>query len=759
MKRFIFIAVLYLLVFNTFAQSLPVKTEIIDRLKLVNDYWIQDHPDPGYNDWARAAYFTGNMAFYSTYPKKKYKDYALLWAENNYWGLNYGPTTRNADNQCAGQTYIDLYWSDNKSDSFRIASIDTSISKMIKSTGIDDWWWIDALYMAMPVFTRLGNEHNDTAYFNRMYAMYRDTKIRRNLYNQTTGLWYRDESFAPPYSTPNGLDSYWSRGNGWVFAAHASVIGGLPDTNIHRQEYIETFQHMAEALKARQRSDGFWNVSLDDPNDYGGPETSGTSFFTYGMAWGVNHGLLDSATYYPVVVAAWQGLCEIAIHENGYLGYIQGVGSNPSSSQPVTYETTSDFGVGAFLLAGSEVAKLAPGEMPVAPVFFMDSVKVIDESTIRVYFNDTVDETSASTLLNYSIPGLLIKNARRNANLFSVDLTVSEMGPGQYQLTVKNIASTSGHQIEDGENILFTFTYGSNIEVTASSYEAGSVNYPENTLDLDMNTRWSAEGLGEWITYNLGKIRTVASVDLAFYHGDQRKAYFSISWSADGMTFHNAFYGESSSTTSDFENFDFTDQRAQYIKITGYGNSSSLWNSITETRINIIPENTFLASILVDAGTLAPGFNPEVTTYTLVVPGETSELLIEAKPDDSTSFVTGDGQIALSSDTTEVHLVVTAFDSVTTRTYAITIIREQQSIISPVSEIKNLNVFPNPSRNNFTIQIKGNFRYSIYTMSGNIIEEGISAEQIIWGQEFETGVYLLKVSDSNIQTTYQLIKY
>jgi rhamnogalacturonyl hydrolase YesR len=133
----------------------------------------------------------------------------------------------------------------------------------------------------------------------------------------------------------------------------------LPANDPHRHEYLVTFQNMAAALKKVQRPDGFWNVSLADPNDFAGPEASGTAFFTYGMAWGINNGYLDGATYRPVVAKAWNGMVTAAVHPDGFLGYIQGVGREPASSQPVTYDTTSDFGVGAFLLAGSELSKLS----------------------------------------------------------------------------------------------------------------------------------------------------------------------------------------------------------------------------------------------------------------------------------------------------------------------------------------------------------------------------------------------------------------
>ena len=347
------------------ADTLPTKSEILTFMRLVNDFWIGNNPDPGDNLWSRSTYFTGNMAMYSTWPDHDYHDYALLWAESNGWGLNGGTSTRDAGNHCAGQTYIALYEIDPIP--VRISDITTSISNMINSPQVDDWWLIDALYVAMPVFTRLGIIHADTNYFDKMYALYDDTKTRRGLYDTTAGLWYRDESYLPPATTPNGKPIFWSRGNGWVFAAHAKVLEHLPITDPHRSEYLATFQAMAAALIDVQRADGFWNVSLADTLDWPGPESSGTSFFTFGMAWGINNGYLDAPTYLPVVTRAWNGLTQIALHDKGKLGYVQGAAGSPSGGQPVTYDQTADFAVGAFLLAGSEVYELAGGDPPAAP--------------------------------------------------------------------------------------------------------------------------------------------------------------------------------------------------------------------------------------------------------------------------------------------------------------------------------------------------------------------------------------------------------
>ncbi|MFT3740733.1 MAG: glycoside hydrolase family 88 protein [Breznakibacter sp.] len=342
---------------------------------------------------------------------------------------------------------------------------------------------------------------------------------------------------------------------------------------------------MAEALKLRQRSDGFWNASLDDPGDFGGPETSGTSFFVYGMAWGINNGLLDRDTYLPVVEKAWNGLTSTAVQPSGFLGYVQGVGTNPASSQPVTAGSTADFGVGAFLLAGSEMVKLAEGEMPIPTNFGLASVTATDQTHINVMFSQDVERTSALESANYSIDnGVTISTVAMGANDRIVVLAVDHLVFGRYNLWVSGIKNNDGMEVEPGEKM--SFAYSGIVAVTASGYESGTSNTPDKTVDFDISTRWSADGQGQWILYDLGAVRQVTSVDLSFYKGNERKAYFSIYLSADGDNFTEVYNGESSGTTIDLENYDFTDQPARYVKVVGYGNSASTWNSITETRIN-----------------------------------------------------------------------------------------------------------------------------------------------------------------------------
>lgn len=600
MKKLVLSALLLAMLPVINAQTLPTKSDIISTMRLVDEHWMARNTTPGNNQWARAAYFTGHLDFYKIYPKQQYLDYALLWANNNNWSLNGGTGTRNADNQICGQIYIDLYEMDNKQDSDRIAAIKTSIDNMVNSTKQDDWWWVDALYMAMPVFTRLGVLYDDEAYFTKMYEIYLNTKVTRSLYNTNEHLWYRDESFDPPYYTPGGEDSYWSRGNGWVIAAHVRVLQQLPVDHPNRAEYIETFQQMAAALLPRQREDGFWNVSLDDPADFGGPETSGTSFFTYSLAWGINNGLLDSLTYAPAVIKAWNGLTNIAVQPTGFLGYVQGVGTNPSSSQPVTVGTTADFGVGAFLLAGTEVLKMADGEMPVPSNFYLSSVQAIDAQTITVSFNRAIDLSTALTAANYSIDGdVQVLSVSAGADNQTVVLHSTPLAPGRYHLSVTGVLDSESAPLETGEQS--SFSYSNIVAVTASGWEWNTANTPEKTIDYDFTTRWSQQGQGEWIQFDLGEVKEVYQVDLAYYNGASRKAFLKIQLSATGTDTLDVFEGSSSGTTTDLEAFDFTPAEARYVKVIGYGNSQSQWNSITEARVHFNEIETAVSSVPVES--------------------------------------------------------------------------------------------------------------------------------------------------------------
>ena len=356
-------------------EKLPPRAETLKTLIKVNDHYLKKHPDPlqgipyysrkkvyEANIWTRAVYFEGLMALHSIYPDNRYYDYAYNWADGFKWGMRRDDTTtRNADNYCCSQTYIDLYRL--TPEPKMLTKTKANMQMLLNTPQVDDWTWIDAIQMGMPVLAKLGHDTGDKRYFDKAWDMYkwsRDT-LAGGLYNAKDGLWWRDKDFVPPYKTPNGKQCYWSRGNGWVVAALVKVLEELPADDPHRADYEKDLVSMLEAAAKCQREDGFWNVSLADPDDFGGKELTGTALFVYGMAYGVRNGLLDSKKFMPVIAKGWNAMVKDAVHSDGYLGYVQGTGKEPKDGQPVAYDSKPDFddyGTGCFLLAGSEVYKL-----------------------------------------------------------------------------------------------------------------------------------------------------------------------------------------------------------------------------------------------------------------------------------------------------------------------------------------------------------------------------------------------------------------
>ncbi len=353
--------------------AIPDERATLESLTRVNDYFMSQVPDPTLstfvndreresNLWTRAVYYEGLIALYEICPREDYYKYIFDWGEAHNWTPRFGTTARSADDYCCSQTYIDMYRITHEWRMLQNAKVNADM--LLASPQASDWWWIDALQMGMPVLAKLGATLAEQKYFDKMWEMYdftRNHEAVTGLYNATEGLWWRDHDFVPPYKEPNGTNCYWSRGNGWVYAALVRVLEEIPEDESHRADYINDFLAMSQAFIACQRTDGFWNVSLHDASNYGGRETTGTALFVYGMAWGVRKGLLPREVYLPILLKAWHAITTEAVHPNGFLGYVQGTGKEPKDGQPVTYDSTPDFedyGVGCFLLAGSEIYKL-----------------------------------------------------------------------------------------------------------------------------------------------------------------------------------------------------------------------------------------------------------------------------------------------------------------------------------------------------------------------------------------------------------------
>ena len=214
------------------------------------------------------------------------------------------------------------------------------------------WWWADSIFMAPPVWADLYKATGDSKYLDHMDQNFWVTS--KLLYDPQEHLYSRDESYLSRHEA-NGKKVFWSRGNGWVIAGLAQVLQAMPKNYPSRARYVQQFRDMAASLRAVQGEDGLWRPGLLDAASYPLPENSGSAFFVYALAWGINNGVLDRATYLPVVKKGWAGLVA-HIYMDGRFGSIQPIGAGPDGYKP---QTSYVFGVGAFLLAGSETRKLA----------------------------------------------------------------------------------------------------------------------------------------------------------------------------------------------------------------------------------------------------------------------------------------------------------------------------------------------------------------------------------------------------------------
>lgn len=346
------------------------QTEIINIITKVNNYWQVNHPKHANAFWHRAAYHTGNIAAYEVTGNEEYKAYSEAWAEHNEWKgaksdnkenwkYSYGESDNFVlfgDWQICFQVYADLYNLDATKDERKIARAKEVMEFQMSTPQNDYWWWADGLYMVMPVMTKLYKITKNELYLSKLYEYFHFAK--ELMYDEEEALFYRDAKYIyPKHKTENGKKDFWARGNGWVFAALARVLEDLPMNDPHRAEYVQLYQSMAAALKSSQQEEGYWSRSILDLQHAPGFETSGTAFFVYGYLWGINNGMLDGGVYAEVVTKGWNYLTTIALQENGKVGYVQPIGERANQHKDVGPETTADFGVGAFLLAASEMAK------------------------------------------------------------------------------------------------------------------------------------------------------------------------------------------------------------------------------------------------------------------------------------------------------------------------------------------------------------------------------------------------------------------
>ena len=389
MKRLLLLACLL----NTLAAQAKQWTadEVRNIISRVNTYWQTNNPAEVRSFWDNAAYHTGNIEVYKLFSEKEGKknstewtkerqqmlDYSIRWAEHNQWKgakepdpakwkyKNYGEGQDYVlfgDWQICFQTYIDLYLIGNGQQPVSNTQ-DPKIKRAIEvmsyetdSKASDYWWWADALYMVMPVMTKMYKLTGDTKYLRKLYEnlLYSDSIML----DKETGLYFRDGKYIyPKHKTANGEKDFWARGDGWVLAGLAKVLQDMPETYVRQPFFVEKYVNLARGVKKLQQPQGHWTRSMADPEQAPGYETSGTAFFCYGLLWGVNHGYLSKKEFGTTIDKAWNYLTKIALQKDGKVGYVQPIGERAIPGQTVDANSQANFGVGAFLLAACEYCR------------------------------------------------------------------------------------------------------------------------------------------------------------------------------------------------------------------------------------------------------------------------------------------------------------------------------------------------------------------------------------------------------------------
>lgn len=341
--------------------------EVLGLIVKANDYW-QEHNSPYVRGfWDNAAYFTGNMEAYRLTGKAEYYQFSDKWCRHCEWKGAKSNDKKNwkyawygegddfvlfGDWQICFQTYIDMY---------NLVPAEYKVARAKEVMGyecdIEDnkfWWWADALYMVMPVMTKMYKLTGEERYLDKLYQnfLWSDSLM----WDAEAQLYYRDGKYIWPKvkTSCDGGKSFWARGDGWVLAGLAKVLADMPKDYKGYPFFVKRFQQLAEGVARCQQADGYWSRSMLCEGDAPGPETSGTAFFCYGFEWGVNNGLLDAEKYKGTIESAWNYLKNTALQADGSIGYVQPIGEKPDPTKIVDSHSQAPFGTGAWLLAACE---------------------------------------------------------------------------------------------------------------------------------------------------------------------------------------------------------------------------------------------------------------------------------------------------------------------------------------------------------------------------------------------------------------------
>ncbi len=368
---------IFLLFFTSFAgisQDRPspvfksdlTKTDVKNVLQAVAYWQVKTPLTHELADWTNAALYAGMADWASIAGDDKYYVWLKDKAEKNKWDYfrHENPLRRyHADDYCVGQMYVELYRK--YKDKNMIKPMQAYLDQILKDPAKGDlkfvntkdywstqrWSWCDALFMGPTVWAKMANVTKKKKYLDFMYQEFKVTTDY--LYDKDEDLYFRDSNYFTRKEA-NGAKVFWGRGNGWVFAGLPIIIRELPAKYKNKDYFVTIYKEMAAKLLSIQQPDGSWHASLLDPASYPNPEMSATAFFVFGFAWGIDNGYLEKEKYLPAVVKGWKAMIN-SVWSDGKVGFIQPIGADPKA---VTREMTEVYGVGGFLMAGTQLYKM-----------------------------------------------------------------------------------------------------------------------------------------------------------------------------------------------------------------------------------------------------------------------------------------------------------------------------------------------------------------------------------------------------------------
>ena len=364
--RNILIVILAIFAFSNIITAQEIKPQAVKEIMEKVADWQIEHFRDTYSGrdkphhplhWTNGALYVGMVKWAAMADTDKYYGWLKNIGEDNEWILY--ERKYHADDHTVGQLYIELYRKYKDEKMIEPTMEQLNFIRMHPSQSVlnwktpyhqDRWNWCDALFMSPPVWAKLYNITGEQKYLDFMMEEYKATTDF--LFDKKEHLYYRDERYMGQLD--NGTKIFWSRGNGWVFAGLTNIMNELDPQSKEYKYFLKIYKKMAKKLLEIQTPEGHWAMSLLGQEFYPTPETSGSSFYTYGLAWGINNGILNEKDYLNAVTKGWNAMVG-HVTEDGMLGYVQPIGAAPGNAWP---DKTEVYGTGAFLSAGSEVYKL-----------------------------------------------------------------------------------------------------------------------------------------------------------------------------------------------------------------------------------------------------------------------------------------------------------------------------------------------------------------------------------------------------------------